>query len=1832
MSLLTKALAKCISSSANDGTWRLEFPSKIQPDFLVAVAADINDYSSNSDGSPVAVGFMGANTSEPPKFFLKSEFQLINLRCDTEGQKRFFIFRGHANHESIVNASKPLLGAQFPSICHQALQSLDLAMSASELLVEEQGEGGYHDTTELALRLNHAFLIVQSLFEGYAVNTRVPWNVEWYEFVEAALERLHETGRSLEPDLVYPAFGLPIPAGGGLLISDSPVEAADKIRKAYVDWWANLAETEKSLGFIGNRVSETERETRALLQFDSDAYRAQFRVRGDSPAVLLSAIGSSIRPLQSVAVYPVSDFLSPRSRDRSQGIQDVLLPNDQSALIGTSKKNGLNFLVDLENENGVYRSQSLTVKLGFSDDYDFSVNLDGGVELVTSQKDLYWETSSVEIQADSVHLRGYFLAEDGLVNQLENQPFILVGIGYDLGPEDPLSRLVKPTGSAKILVCNNWTSTDYLLHFDSQKKITDIEFSYFADNHESESSIDSDISALQLLVRSRSATSSGRAMGAHANSAFRAEVVGMAENIEIRNSEGSVVTLFQAPKSGTVHSPILAAILKQQLAESAPSIENSMSIRGVFEDYIASGIENPDWLKANFHFAVANDVPLGDRLGLGSSYPEGVVCSNQVGTGLNSIGFALDTQFLSSHEVAAFQESWKELEVEDSITSQLDNARSWISKTSWKHLGENRQALDNYLTAFNQMVRLAKENFGEQEWFWASYPFSISTWDFQSNVCSAVLLSPLHPIRLAWMASTEHALWSTSFADQLSGVIENWNFPMIGPSFQPGTSMLSVPTDFGKDQQFMGWSTMVLAHSQAQSVTGPERIAGYPAPGSSATGLNASAAKSAIQSFRHVNPQFSSLTIDLAVTSGSKAPRLRELDDAIINFSDSLAKLDNELPGGLHVVDSTLRLGEFPRESVLEAAANSRPRPFTWQRYTPDSTRMNPSCQLRLLQDPGLQVRIEIGENDRSGAAASVPFRRFAAPAISPSSTRGTSATSVNLGSSFGWTEFRDAIETIEGLASGNRILSSLNRPSLADTSADWIVSGEGLLSPSVVASLLSATAGGSQMLWEWKPPYFGRSGKQTTEISRRAFMTIARIPKSFSQTLQSKIAVCGMSESDSRDAAKDMLATLGRRGMGLSALLSLGDTHTSGAIGFYSSYKILESFEANKDLLVVPIDACDGFLHSLSLSNTNPYETEQRADLLAIKLGEGKVTLFPIEIKMYGLTGQPYAKLPDLNSSQLEEARGQAANTTQLLTRVVQAYQKLISSHNNSERDLWLSGFGTLIETARKLSPSDPTTNQRVSNLMASLFRGELEIAVGNPIVNFFVGSISDEGGPHFRVGRSESNLDGFKTDVLIASLESVLDVELRQKTLNSWQGIAFSSPQGLADSSAGNPPSENPEPFENAGPISDLPNKDLQGAATDQNTSDSHADVVGDTATLIPSKAYLGIKPILGTYNTTRTLATWWPGHRGVAPHLGVIGASGMGKTQLMKSVLGQMAEEDQQEWGPPGILILDFKGDFSNKATDPQYDKYRERFNFDLVHANQLFLDYWSITSFRVEQLGEAQAKLSKASSFVGLLQKVFTSGVGPIQIDNLKKSVIEAYQISEQQGRSRPTLEMIRFRYLSLSSGKADLVSTFLSALDEIDLFEKGQKTRKIEEILGRRKNTVVNLSVLKLFSDPRLQKVVAGLILELARDQMYAGSYSASGEFKGNAQRLNQVIFIDEAQNLIPFGLDSIQTLLAEGRSYGHSLIMATQVFDPFSTSPIDYRPLFPAWVIFREPAVSANDLTHLGVPQGSSSAVSTTVKLLPPREATSIMMNPESLKVSFDQFRTSDFLNYGDVN
>ncbi len=456
---------------------------------------------------------------------------------------------------------------------------------------------------------------------------------------------------------------------------------------------------------------------------------------------------------------------------------------------------------------------------------------------------------------------------------------------------------------------------------------------------------------------------------------------------------------------------------------------------------------------------------------------------------LPGVGGGPSDELAQTPEWHIFMQAMRAVSVELGFCPGAENI--WLSGLDYSRLlgGTVRE----YLKAHRNLVSAAKKLSQPADAFWAAYPFSVIVVEGRPGVSFAqllaILLSPLHPARLAWTFAVTVIAKNSNADPSLLQLVEGWNIPCAGTTINPagqGRQLVAIPIDPGMEQDFVSWSALAVV-SDSGLADLPVFAAGQALPWGGRTGINARVVERAIRDYLLVHPHLNTLEVD--VRSVSPAPRAHEIDEALLNLvaAEGLDEV-GQLGGGTRVWDSEDRHGTMPtRDRVFTARGNSEiSRPFEWRTYSVDKPPTE--ADVALVENASVHLAVISGETE--GVLGLVPLRRFS-PAV---------LTQLRLDQNFSPLPGEDVL----GLAALLREIETADPAQNAalraapqvqalgiDRSARWEVLGTFNLDPALLSALVtSASASQSvdkRLLWEWRPSWMPVERK-TGDLARRPY------------------------------------------------------------------------------------------------------------------------------------------------------------------------------------------------------------------------------------------------------------------------------------------------------------------------------------------------------------------------------------------------------------------------------------------------------------------------------------------------------------------------------------------------------------------------------------------------------------------------------------------------------------------------------------------------------------------------------------------------------------------------
>jgi hypothetical protein len=803
----------------------------------------------------------------------------------------------------------------------------------------------------------------------------------------------------------------------------------------------------------------------------------------------------------------------------------------------------------------------------------------------------------------------------------------------------------------------------------------------------------------------------------------------------LANSPPDIVVFKVKERSANLSSGLLSAVRGLTAGRKQPSAEARDSVLGQYQDRVTHALcsVGPTLPDSLYQYVISSsDAPVTWPPHPGTPSPM-FLFDALAGFVLPGVGNGPSKQLTQSVEWRSFMQATSVL---CGALGFVPGAKgTWLSGLDFNVIGA--PIVRAYVEAHSALVQLAKKGVQAADAFWAAYPFSVMVVEGRPGSSFgqllAVFLSPLHPARLAWSYAVTVIARCGTADPQLLQLVEGWNVPCTGVTVNPAgqhRQLVAVPIDPGSEHDFVMWSALaVLSDSGLADL--PVFAAGQALPWGGRTGINKRVVERAIKDYLLVHPHLNSLEVD--IRSVSPAPRSQEIDDAVLTL---VAAADLEeverLSGGARVWDSEDRRGTLPTRDRLFAVRGDaeQARPFEWRTYSIKA----PPAEADIALVENASVHLAVVPGGAEGVVGLLPLRRFS-PALLDQ-LRLDQNISPRAGEDLlGLSDLLREIENPDGISNVALRATPHVQALGIDSGARWEVLGTFNLDPALLSAVVAsaAQAGEKRLLWEWRPSWIPVERK-TTDLARRPYYVIARIPASLLKALQLRQ---GLTEQN----ATEMLQVLGHRGIGLAALNADAGTQESAAAGFFYA---MQFFLPPKNLAgsapspgkhgailgVIPVDPIESILEGLA-----GRKLDRRADLLAVAISlleEGAVQLcfVPAEVKHHGMPSNP-EPIPEPKHTELKRAREQLVQTAELLKVISDSIASVPSQDNVGGAYLRRLALATLIDLAMSFAPAQPAVSHRAS-ILRGILSGSLSIGVGDPILLWFApGSALTSGAP---------------------------------------------------------------------------------------------------------------------------------------------------------------------------------------------------------------------------------------------------------------------------------------------------------------------------------------------------------------------------------------------------------------------------------------------------------------------------------------------------------------------
>lgn len=731
--------------------------------------------------------------------------------------------------------------------------------------------------------------------------------------------------------------------------------------------------------------------------------------------------------------------------------------------------------------------------------------------------------------------------------------------------------------------------------------------------------------------------------------------------------------------------------------------------------------------------------------------------------------------------------------------------------------------------------------------------------------------------------------------------------------------------------------------------------------------------------------------------------------------------------------------------------------------------------------------------------------------------------------------------------------------------------------------------------LWDYElPSYSGRSGDSN------GYYLLSRIKELDLRTMRIVLQRLPGCEQLTEDDLSSIVQEVARRGIPTVRGLSAGDSGAAGDLGLFVATRLLQdSFRASctddgllqpwvehegthQVSLVIPVDPFQRYLDDLAKAIKKP--TMHRPDLVVVSIfasdSQVKCKVTPIEVKNRGGGSQ-------MSASARLDALGQAKSFSSLLLSLRQAYTE------DQEMLLWRLAYQNLLTSmigygfrvySQHLAEGGKigVWSNLQSKVMEAILFSELTVEVddrGRLIV--IDGSASS--------GPRDTDGDGFKETIEISQADASLVVrgqsgslyQSMKDCLGNWQLLPTTSQTAMPVPAVSNSQPTTLTPVlsnhsaDFAGPASYSPTGHGENQMKDEPVIEDKGnipapapagyDVASDQSANQTGLTLRVGETLDGFQSGIRQLNL---GHTSLNQlNMGVVGDLGTGKTQLLKSIVYQIASGSAGNRGiKPNILIFDYKKDYS--AED-----FVQATGARVVRPQHLPLNLFDLSS----SSQSVNPWLDRYRFFADVIDKIY-SGIGPVQRDRLKNAIKNSY-IGRHDG-DYPTIYDVHHNYVEALKGGADSLSGILGDLVDMELFA-GDKTSIVgpDEFL----KGVVVISLNDLGQDDRTKNMLVAIMLNVFYEHMLRIPKRPFLGVNGDMRAVDSMLLVDEADNIMKYEFDVLRKVLLQGREFGVGVILASQYLNHFRAGATDYREPLLTWFLHKVPNLKAQELGALGL-------------------------------------------------
>ncbi len=315
----------------------------------------------------------------------------------------------------------------------------------------------------------------------------------------------------------------------------------------------------------------------------------------------------------------------------------------------------------------------------------------------------------------------------------------------------------------------------------------------------------------------------------------------------------------------------------------------------------------------------------------------------------------------------------------------------------------------------------------------------------------------------------------------------------------------------------------------------------------------------------------------------------------------------------------------------------------------------------------------------------------------------------------------------------------------------------------------------------------------------------------------------------------------------------------------------------------------------------------------------------------------------------------------------------------------------------------------------------------------------------------------------------------------------------------------------------------------------------------------------------------------------NIGIVGNLGTGKTQLTKSIVYQVARSQRTNFNrKPFFLIFDYKKDYSDS-------EFTGSLGVKVITPRRMPINIFDTSTVA----SESPPWLERSNFLYDVLEKIY-SGLGPVQKENLKESVKNAYSAAKLRNQSDPVLADVFAEYRQVVK-KPDAIYSILSDMVDMELFEDDvSKIKPFSTYL----DGVVVVDLAALGQNDKTKNILVILFLNLFYENMLKLEKHPFVGSNPQLRAINGFLLVDEADNIMRYQFPVLDRVLLQGREFGVGVLLASQYLSHFRPGArTNYKEPLLTWFIHQVPDVTVNELKAIGLTEVDNGTTSRIQKL-----------------------------------